>query len=79
MTLELRIQRWNVECWIEDVCHAVFDRAALRRWLARPETMLCCDDVTWAGTYGGVAVAVDGVVPRWPLADHVLDGLRSRI
>jgi hypothetical protein len=83
VTLELRIYRTYVECWIGDVCHAVFDRDGLRRWLAasrEPETALSYDEVTWVRTYrGAVAVIVDGVVPRWPLADHVLDGLRSRI
>jgi hypothetical protein len=80
VTLELRIHRSYVECWIGDVCHAVFDRDALRRWLARPDPMLSLDEVTWVRTYRGkVAVIVDGVVPRWPLADHVLEGLRSRI
>lgn len=80
VTLELRIHRAYVECWIGDVCHAVFDRDALRRWLARSDTVLSYDGVSWARTYrGSVAVTVDGVVARWPLADHVLDGLRSRI
>ncbi|GAB6901639.1 hypothetical protein [Kineosporia succinea] len=80
VTLELRIFRAYVECWIDDVCYAVFDRDALRRWLARPTSVLDYDGVTWLRTYrGAVAVTVDGVVPRWPLADHVLEGLRSRI
>ncbi|MCE0539068.1 hypothetical protein LWF15_26565 [Kineosporia rhizophila] len=80
VTLELRIYRAYVECWMGGECHAVFDRDALRRWLARPSAALSYDGVSWVRTYrGSVAVVVDGVVPRWPLADHVLDGLRSRI
>ncbi|GAB3239104.1 hypothetical protein GCM10027456_03670 [Kineosporia babensis] len=80
VTLELRIYRTYVECWMDDVCHAVFDRDALRRWLAQPGAALSWDGVSWVRTYrGSVAVTVDGVVPRWPLADHVLEGLRSRI
>ena len=79
-TLELRIHRTRVECWIGDICYAVFDRQTLRHWLARPDLTLNLDGVSWIRTYtGAVAVVVDGVVPSWPLADHVLEGLRSRI
>ncbi|GLY28076.1 hypothetical protein [Kineosporia sp. NBRC 101731] len=80
VTLELRIFRASVECWVGDNCYAVFDREALRHWLARPGTVLSYEGISWARAgQGVVAITVDGVVPRWPLADHVLDGLRSRI
>jgi len=79
-TLELRIHRTFVECWIGDICYAVFDRQTLRHWLAHPDLTLNLEGVSWIRTStGAVAVVVHGVVPRWPLADHVLDGLRSRI
>lgn len=80
VTLNVRIFRMHVECWLDDVCLTVFERAALRRCLACPGTELSRGGICWQRTeQGSVAISVDGIVSRWPLADHVSDGLRSRI
>lgn len=80
VTLEIRIFRAYVECWIGDACLSVFDRGALRHFLACPGDGLGNGGVLWNRTErGSVTVTVAGIVPCWPLADHVLDGLRSRI
>ena len=78
--LRLRNFRSNVRYWIGDVCHGVFAWDALWQWPVRPATALSYDGITWVRTHhGAVAVVMDGVVPRWPLIDHVLDGCARAI
>jgi hypothetical protein len=78
--LGLSIYRAYVECIINDRCCAIFDRDGLRAWLAAPVGMLSSDQMSWTHSErGDVVVTIDGIVPRWPLAEQVLAELRSRI
>jgi hypothetical protein len=78
--LEVAIHQDVVECWLTDRCRGIFDRENLRQWLATPSGMLSGDEMSWSRTeHGEVAVSIDGAVARWPLADHVLVDLRSRL
>jgi hypothetical protein len=78
--LEVSIHRDVVECWLSDRCRGSFDRENLRDWLQTPSGMISDDEMSWTRTANGeVAVSIDGAVVRWPLADHVLVDLRSRL
>jgi hypothetical protein len=78
--LEVAIHQDLVECWLTDRCRGIFDRENLRQWLDTPAGMLSCDEMSWDRTDGGtVTVSIDGAVARWPLAEHVLFDLRSRL
>jgi hypothetical protein len=78
--LEVTIHQDQVECWLTDRCRGIFDRENLRQWLDTPDGMLSCDEMSWNRTDGGpVTVSIDGAVARWPLAEHVLFDLRSRL
>jgi hypothetical protein len=78
--LEVTIHRDLVECWLTDRCRGVFDRQRLRDWLATPADRLTADEMNWSRSVGGqITVSIDGAVARWPLADHVLVDLRSRL
>ena len=78
--LEVAIYRDQVECWLTDRCRGVFDRRDLRQWLDTPSGLLSYDEMSWDQADGGrVTVSIDGAVAGWPLADHVLLDLRSRL
>jgi hypothetical protein len=77
--VEVAVRRDTVELRIRDALVGVVGRDDLRRWLQHPVSVLAYDDLAWIATPTGVALAIDRVVPPWPLADHVLDGLRDRV
>jgi hypothetical protein len=78
--LEVTIHRDQVECWLTDRCRGIFDRGHLRQWLDTPAGILSCDEMSFTRTDDGdITVSIDGAVARWPLADHVLVDLRSRL
>jgi hypothetical protein len=78
--LEVAIHHDVVECWLTDRCRGSFDRERLRQWLATPSGLLSGEEMSWNRSENGdVTVSIDGAVARWPLAEHVLVDLRSRL
>jgi hypothetical protein len=78
--VEFRIRRESVEIWSREHCCAVLDRQMLRAWLAAPEaSALVVDEVTFATDASGRAALDLPHVGLWPLAPHVLAGLRDRV
>jgi hypothetical protein len=83
-SVELRIRSETVEIWHHDCCIAVFDRRALRTWLAEPlPEPLMAGEVTFSldrsvDSDGRVAVSLPDVLV-WTLAPAALDVLRRRV
>jgi hypothetical protein len=78
-TVEVLVRRDTVELRLRDALVGVADREDLRRWLRHPVSVFAYDDLAWIATPTGIALAIDDVVPPWPLPDHVAAGLRERV
>ena len=89
--LLITAQRETVTIWLgERRCLAVFDRPALRQWLADqlsavdgPLVPLAVDDLTWSAANGAIRVSVDTVqgrlVDEWPLSGRDVRRVREWI
>lgn len=77
--VEVLIRRDTVELRLRDTLVGIADRDYLRRWLRSPQSVFAYDDMMWIATPTGIALAIDGRLPPWPLPDHVVAGLRDRI
>jgi hypothetical protein len=79
-SVEFAVHRDTVECWCTERCCAVFDRDGLREWLSTPSGVYGTDELVFTRTpVGDVALIIDGLVPWWPVPDHDLLGLTSRL
>ena len=81
--VDFRIGGDTVEVFLRDQCNGVFDREALRNWLAEPESPLVVDGVAFSldrmvDRSGRVAVSLPDVLV-WTLAPEALAELRQRV
>lgn len=69
----------TVTLWCRDAIVGIANRDYLHAWLREPEGAYAYDGMMWMRTGNGVALAIDDIVPAWPLADAVLAALRAYI
>jgi hypothetical protein len=79
--VEFKIRRECVEVWTREHCCGVLDRVVLRAWLAAPELSeaLAVDEVICTMNESGRPSLDLPDIGLWPLAPHVLAGLRDRV
>jgi hypothetical protein len=83
VTVDFRVRPETVEVWHHGLRIGVFDRAALRAWLAEPWHPLTVGQVTFTldrmvDIRGRVALSLPDVMV-WTLAPIVLDALIRRV
>ena len=81
--ITFRINGDVVEVWHRDECNGVFDREALRSWLATPEMPLVAGEVAFSldrmvDRSGRVAVSLPDVL-AWTLSPEALAGMRQQV
>ena len=77
---EIVVGRHTVELWCRDVIVGVGSREYLHNWLRDPVGAYAYDEMMWMSLGGfGVALAIDDVVPAWPLSDAVVENLRAYV
>jgi hypothetical protein len=83
VVVELLVRRDTVEIRVtdgeRDRVVGIGDRTYLRDWLREPEGVYAYDELYWSRAANGVMLAIDDVVPAWPLADHVLAEIRELV
>lgn len=80
LNVDVVIRRETVELRCRGRLIGCADRDQLRRWLRTPTGVLAYDDCAWFDLGDeGIALHIDDLVPAFPLREHIVSSLRSRI
>jgi hypothetical protein len=78
--VDVVIRRETVELHCHGRLIGCTGRDKLRQWLRTPSGVLSYDDCAWFDLGDeGIALHIDELVPAFPLRDHIVSSLRSRI
>lgn len=77
--VEVIVGLQTVSLTCSDAVVGIGNREYLHDWLREPEGVYAYDRIMWLCAGNGVALAIDDLVPAWPLADPVLAELRGYV
>lgn len=77
--VDITITDHEVVFSLDHVVIGVFKRVTLNNWLTSPVSDIGDASTTLMAVPNGVALAIDDVVPMWPLSDTTLDWLRDSV
>jgi hypothetical protein len=79
VTAELNIRRDTVEIRCRERLVAVQDRDRLAEWLARPDGLLTCDELSWLWSGWSISIHIRNLVPPFALTMPVIEDIRRHL